>query len=268
MTVNSTKFSNWGVILFILINLITSNFLVNLLPPNLFQFILAMWSPAIFAIIFAFTLNAPIKSTLGFHRSKWSTYLLSIGFPAIIGLSTTAIGLALGYLTRSTSWLFQPSNAIPTLIIWIIASLGEEIGWRGYLHTSMKGIRHAPLLIGVVWALWHFSQVITESGPLYTFAIFTPTVILISYVLSSLREYGGNIWTCALYHGIWNFLRIKVLFGNPAENSTGLFITSSYQTTDMEGLFGLISLVIFSIPVILYWYKKTSPSSHGDAQAS
>lgn len=202
----------------------------------------------------------PIKRTLGFDRAKWSAYLLSLVFPLLIGLSTIAIGLALGYLSPSPSWRFQLSNAIPTLLIWVIASLGEEIGWRGYLHSSMRGVRHAPLFIGMVWALWHFSQVISENGLLYTLTIFTPTVILISYVLSSLREYGNSILPCALYHGLWNFLRIKIFFSNPVENSIGMFTTSANQITDMEGLFGLISMLVLSLPIIWFWYKKLAPT--------
>lgn len=246
--------------IFILVNLITSNFLVDLLPPNVFRFILSMWSPAIFAIIFSIVGGLPIKSTLGLTKSRWAAYFVSLGFPILIALSTVAIGIGLGYLTPSASWTIQISNAIPTLIIWVIASLGEELGWRGFLHTGMKRFPHAPLWIGLVWALWHFSQVIAESGMLHALAVFTPTVILLSYFLSSLREYGGGIWPGALFHGVWNFLRLKILFGDPAQDSIGLFTSNVPQLTDMEGVFGLISLLLFSIPIILYWYKKISPA--------
>lgn len=59
MAVIKSKFSRPYIFLFILVNLVTSNFLVNLLPPNLIQFVLAMWSPAIFALLFAVFLDAP-----------------------------------------------------------------------------------------------------------------------------------------------------------------------------------------------------------------
>ena len=246
------------IVLFILVNLITSNFLVSLLPPNLFQFAVAMWSPAIFAVLFSIFFGDPLKDTLGLSKSKWSAYFLASLFPVLVGILTAVIGLLPGYLTLSETWTFKPFNAIPTLIIWVIAALGEELGWRGYLHTTMKGFQHAPLYIGLVWALWHFSQIISESGITYAAAVFTPTVILISYLLSTLREYGKSIWPCALYHGVWNFLRLKILFESSANNTAGMFSTRAYQITDMEGVFGFAALVVFSIPVILYWYKNIS----------
>ncbi|HNB50925.1 MAG TPA: hypothetical protein PK530_03235, partial [Anaerolineales bacterium] len=64
-TIHLSKWHRWGVVFFILLNLVISNFLVDRLPANVLSFILGMWSPALLAILFTFLLGLPFKSTLG-----------------------------------------------------------------------------------------------------------------------------------------------------------------------------------------------------------
>lgn len=110
------------------------------------------------------------------------------------------------------------------MAIWVVSSLGEELGWRGYLHNHLRSARHAPLWIGLVWAAWHHSHLVqmAREHPVHV-VVFAMVVVETSYVLSWLIRSGGGILTTAFYHGLWNFLRMKVLFGNPSAGVAGLF---------------------------------------------
>jgi uncharacterized protein len=58
-----------------------------------------------------------------------------------------------------TLQLLPLSAVMPASALFFIGAVGEEIGWQGYAYPALAG-RHsalsAALIIGVVWALWHF----------------------------------------------------------------------------------------------------------------
>ena len=57
-------------------------------------------------------------------------------------------------------WLLLPSI--------VVGALGEEVGWRGYLHQRLDPAL-APLvssaLVGVLWGTWHVG--LWANGPVY-----------------------------------------------------------------------------------------------------
>lgn len=244
------------VLTYIALNLGISIAVVDRLPPGVLRFFLGMWMPALTGALFLALERQPIREGLAMRVGRAPAYLAAVLVPVFVGAVTAAIGHGTGYLVLDPAFHLTAGNAIPTLILWALASLGEELGWRGYLHGRLRAHRHAPALIGVVWAAWHYRQLLTELGPLYTFAIFTPLVVLTSYVLSLIVEVGGSVWPCALYHGVWNFMRMKVLFGNPQANVHGLFTTSNSMITEMEGAFGFVPLVVVSVLAIRQWYRR------------
>lgn len=55
-------------------------------------------------------------------------------------------------------WTYLLICIIISPVVNIIATLGEEIGWRGYLLYQLKeehGTVKAILLTGVIWGIWH-----------------------------------------------------------------------------------------------------------------
>lgn len=240
---------------YVLLNLVAS-FALEELPPGAARFVLGMWLPALSGALFLALERQPIRAGLALRAGSARAYLAAVLVPVVIGAVTAALGYAAGFLALDPAFKLTAGNAIPTLIVWALASLGEELGWRGYLHGRLRAHRHAPALIGVVWAAWHYRQLLGEQGPLYTFAIFTPMVVLTSYVLSVLVEVGGSVWPCALYHGVWNFMRMKVLFGNAQAGVHGLFTTSNSMITEMEGVCGMVPLVAVSAFAVRWWYRR------------
>lgn len=243
-------------IIWVIGNLFFSNLISRLLPQNVFSFFISMWMPALSAIIFLKIEKTSVKLGINWRKGSLNSYLIAAGFCTLVALSTVAIGLMTGYLTFLKVPKIGTFNLISTLAIWIIASLGEEIGWRGYLQNHLKGIRHSPLIVGLIWGSWHYHLLLGENNFPLVLLRFTIMTVLVSYVFAALLEYGGSVITCAAFHGFWNFLRLKILFGNPAQGTTGFFQSSNPNLTEMEGLFGLLPIIICSIPFVFYWYQK------------
>ena len=98
----------------------------------------------------------------------------------------------------------------PILITTLIISLGEELGWRGYVLPRLQvrlNALQASVILGVLWGLWHFPGFLIGTGvPLETpFLVIMlwiiPFTILITWVYNST----GSIVAAIVMHTAANF---------------------------------------------------------------
>ena len=107
-------------------------------------------------------------------------------------------------------------------VINILPSLGEEIGWRGFLYPQLKarfGRRKGLLLGGVIWGAWHWLLIWligyeygAAAGNSAGYFGFPVTGMLLFAVIAAgwgilhdrLYEMSGTIWLPALLHGAIN----------------------------------------------------------------
>jgi len=113
------------------------------------------------------------------------------------------------------SWALWAALLVQALIagasVNLLAALGEELMWRGYLweHTRELGFWPASLYIGAVWGLWHAPLVyfLGYNYPVHhflgVFMMVIFTVLLTPWMLY-LREKGGAVVAPALFHGTLN----------------------------------------------------------------
>lgn len=118
---------------------------------------------------------------------------------------------------------FQPtagfsfsSGFIPVLLLILLASLFEELGWRGYAFDSLESRFNfftAALIFGLLWALWYlplffvkgsYQYEIMRQNPLFALNFLVsivPLGILISWVWAKNRR---SIPAAILFHCIVN----------------------------------------------------------------
>jgi membrane protease YdiL (CAAX protease family) len=137
----------------------------NLLPSDLsLGVIVIAYSPslaAIFAALFTRSSRELFGQLLRW-QAPWYAYLVALGLPAI------AVGGA-----AVTSQLIGPAAIVDLAGIGIgvgaiiAGSLGEELGWRGFLQPRLSRrftLLWASLLVGVAWATWHCWTVFAPQG--------------------------------------------------------------------------------------------------------
>ncbi len=127
---------------------------------------------------------------------------LTLGAPA--GWSDgLVIAAAFGYITLV--------NLLPAMLL----SLGEEIGWRGFLVPELDqayGFRRAALWSGLIWAAWHLPGILSggyRAGgtPLaYQLVCFTLLVLSSGVLMAWLRLRSGSLWPVAILHATHNGL--------------------------------------------------------------
>lgn len=101
-------------------------------------------------------------------RPRLSNVLLALCLPGAIlsvGLIVTSLG------NRDAPWFYPPHNAQQILALLLIP-VGEELGWRGFAQPRLEaqlGALRASLVLGALWALWHF--------PVFTLVGIAPSTL-------------------------------------------------------------------------------------------
>ncbi len=106
--------------------------------------------------------------------------------------------------------LFALPSFLVAPLLNVLATIGEELGWRGYLFARLRplGVRRAALLVGLVWGIWH-APLIAQGynypgapalGPL----LMTGLTLTYGVLLAWLRVRSGSVWPAALAHGALN----------------------------------------------------------------
>ncbi|MEB2836047.1 MAG: CPBP family intramembrane metalloprotease [Desulfurococcales archaeon] len=161
---------------------------------------------AIAVVVGAYTVSLPISVLLGTRMAPCGALeamAQDSGMPAAI---LVALLLAAGIAAGATVNAF--------------AALGEELGWRGYLHDRLRGLGVGPagLAVGVAWALWHaplvaagYNYVLPLGGSCGAGArgavavgVFTLTLAGLGIVLEALRRWSGSVYVTAVAHGTMN----------------------------------------------------------------
>jgi membrane protease YdiL (CAAX protease family) len=150
------------------------------------------------------------------------------GFMAYIPLWLTGLGGVPNptFLERARLTLNMPTGSdalvilsafgfisIVNLLPAMLMSLGEEIGWRGFLVPELSkwiGFRKASLLSGVVWGAWHLPGIYSgEYGfadtPLaFRLICFAAMVLFTGVIFAWLRTKSGSLWPVVIMHAVHN----------------------------------------------------------------
>lgn len=101
-------------------------------------------------------------------------------------------------------------GTITGLTVTSIAALGEELGWRGFLHRSWQsmGFWKRSSLIGLIWGAWHAPMILRGhndvGAPWLGVAMMIVFCVLWSPLFEFVRERSGNLWPAVVMHGVLN----------------------------------------------------------------
>ncbi len=101
-------------------------------------------------------------------------------------------------------------------ILNMLAAVGEETGWRGFLYPRLKekfGKKRGLLIGGIIWGIWHWPLIWLigyDYGTDYIGFPITGMIIFCLFTISCgilcdwLYEKSGSIWIPSLLHGAVN----------------------------------------------------------------
>ena len=193
--------------------------------------LIGLIAPAVVSTVIILTsgsdqLKQDLKNKIiGFYKVKWLNVLLAIlVFAAVVVCSillSTVFGQSLNQFSFTKDFSFTGVGIGSALITVTLASIIEEVGWKGYCEDSIGNYMNwfwESMIFGILWSLWHlpliFIQGTYQAGlmvnPLYVVNFFIsgiPLGFIITWVyLVSDR----SILACMIFHLVVNFMQEKI----------------------------------------------------------
>jgi membrane protease YdiL (CAAX protease family) len=218
-----------------------------------------MWCPGIAALLVRGVRRIK-EPGIGWRPGKPLYWLLGYLIP--IGYSFIAYGLI--WLTGIAPFQNKIDANLIGYILFNsltanIASLGEEIGWRGFLVPQLfqrYGFVATALISGLIWALWHFPLLLTSDYNrggmgIYSLAMFSLLVLSICFPLTWLRLKSNSLWPAVLLHTSHNIFVLHVF-----DVLTSPSPLSPYFISETGAGLALITLLL----AVFFWQvEKRSP---------
>lgn len=169
------------------------------------------WKPGKFKyLLLAYLI--PLGYCVVVYGITWLTGLGGVPNPAFIDQFVKAYGVSPEASTLPVlGYLFM--TATLGVVLGVLSSLGEEIGWRGVFVPELAKVtsfRNTSLISGAVWTIWHMPLILFSDYNLpgtprwYSALMFAIMVMGISVIFSYLRLKSGSLWTAVLMHSSHN----------------------------------------------------------------
>jgi membrane protease YdiL (CAAX protease family) len=102
-----------------------------------------------------------------------------------------------------------PVLSVPVMFLaFLIAALGEELGWSGYVIDPMQerwNALRASMLLGLVWATWHIVPLVqAHRSPAWIAGWCLSTVAQRVLIVWLYNNTGKSVFATVLYHDVSN----------------------------------------------------------------
>jgi membrane protease YdiL (CAAX protease family) len=184
----------------------------------------ALLGPAVAAVIvIAVTTGVSGLRDLGSRMLRWRVrlrwWLVALspaGFLALAWVVLWVFGSDLPEVADFGRFTGTPTWGLlgVLLMITLVGSLGEEVGWRGYALPELQR-RFTPLsatlLLALLWFSWHIPQFFIiesyrEFGPVEYVGMFiglTCGAVILTWLYN---RSGGSLLLVIVWHGVYNFV--------------------------------------------------------------
>jgi membrane protease YdiL (CAAX protease family) len=240
-----------------------------------------MYTPLVAALVVVFFVQKPRPQHIGEYLGLWPltpakrvVWLTVFGLfgAVLLVIVTTLVAGALGLVdldlvgfsgfaallaSASPTEIPVPIGALVAIQILSIpigalinsfASVGEEVGWRGWLLPTLMplGTWPALLITGVIWGLWHSPLILLgynfAQPSLLGVALMTMGCVMLGILLGWLRLRSGSVWPAVVAHGAFNaaagFLSLVIAAGAVADPA-------------VVGPLGVVAWVVMAVVIVV-----------------
>lgn len=195
-----------------------------------------MWCPGAAGIATALLTRRSLR-TFGWTWPGWrfmaAGYFIPVAYAATAYCTVWLLGLGSldlsGYAAKMhySIYFVLPLASTIGVLTTSIKTLGEEIGWRGYLVPALLprlGAFRTAIVSGLIWAAWHvplivFADYHGHTPAWYSLSCFAVLVVADSFIFTWARIASGSIWPCVLLHSAHNAW-VQAIF-TPLTGDTG-----------------------------------------------
>jgi len=222
------------------------------LLPNVPLSGLMIVAPVIAALICVYRENkaagvqALLKRSFDFERVKFKLWYV----PTILLMPCIMLTAYVVMRMAGVPFLNSQFSLITTGVLFAVlfsAALAEELGWAGYVTDSLQerfGALGAALLLGLVWAVWHFIPLWEAHRSVVFIAWWSLGTVTARVIITWLyNNTGRSVFVATLFHTMMNL-------------TWQLFpVNGSYAYYD-QLVAGLLTLAV-AVVVVIVWGPRT-----------
>jgi len=187
----------------------------GILPPEIG---LAQWGPGIAALLMLVIFRKDGPKITFFSKG---TPVLRYAYAALIPLGVSlVVFLIKSLMSIQHSPDYPTYGAFLPMVLWMpFGAIGEELGWRGYLHKKldprMRGL-WSSLMVGLLWMPIHVA--FYSKGPVFLFFL---ALLIISYsvvIYALVQDTGFSVVLASIFHlfiNVSNLLFLDVIYETP-----------------------------------------------------
>ncbi|WP_406535449.1 CPBP family intramembrane glutamic endopeptidase [Methanobrevibacter sp.] len=193
--------------------------------------LVGLMAPAIVSTVFIMASGSDLlkqdfkNKIVGFYKVKWLNVVWAVIVFAIVIVCSILLSLAFGQsldqFSFTESFSFTGVGIAGAFITITIASIIEEVGWKGYCEDSIGNYMNwfwESMIFGVLWSLWHFPLLFIQGtyqaglmvNPLYVFNFFVSGIPMGFVITWVYLESDRSILACMIFHFFVNFMQEKI----------------------------------------------------------
>ena len=193
--------------------------------------VIGLIAPAVVSTVFVLVsgsdvLQQDLKNKLiGFYKVKWrNVFWAVIIFAGIVVCSillSLAFGQSLDQFSFTEDFSFTGVGVGSALITITLASIIEEVGWKGYCEDSIGNYMNwfwESMVFGTLWSFWHFPLIFIKGT--YQAGLMVNSLYVVNFFISGIPlgfiitwvylVSDRSILACMIFHLFVNFMQEKI----------------------------------------------------------
>ncbi len=193
--------------------------------------VIGLIAPAVVSTVFVLVsgsdvLKQDLKNKLiGFYKVKWrNVFWAVIIFAGIVVCSillSLAFGQSLDQFSFAEDFSFTGVGVGSALITITLASIIEEVGWKGYCEDSIGNYMNwfwESMVFGTLWSFWHFPLIFIKGT--YQAGLMVNSLYVVNFFISGIPlgfiitwvylVSDRSILACMIFHLFVNFMQEKI----------------------------------------------------------
>ena len=193
--------------------------------------LIGLMAPAIVSTVFIMVSDSDLlkqdfkNKIVGFYKVKWMNVVWAVIVFAIVIVASILLSLLFGQplsqFSLTEDFSFTGVGIAGAFITITIASIIEEVGWKGYCEDSIGNYMNwfwESMIFGVLWSFWHFPLVFISGtyqaglmvNPLYVINFFISGIPMGFVITWVYLESDRSILACMIFHFFVNFMQEKI----------------------------------------------------------
>ena len=193
--------------------------------------LIGLMAPAIVSTVFIMASGSDLlkqdfkNKIIGFYKVKWLNVVRAVIVFAIVIVCSILLSLFFGQsldqFSFTENFSFTGVGIAGAFLTITIASIIEEVGWKGYCEDSIGNYMNwfwESMIFGVLWSFWHFPLIFISGtyqaglmvNPLYVVNFFLSGIPMGFVITWVYLESDRSILACMIFHFFVNFMQEKI----------------------------------------------------------